>query len=215
MNIFISGGCKNGKSYYAQRQAKMLAEGADEKPCSQELQKGPLYYIATMIPHDDEDRARIRRHLSEREGWGFETIEQGKNLLEILRPDYRTAEGRIVDLSGTFLLDSVTAIMENEMYPVALKSRGQAIEFLGEDETAPRRIKEDMIAFARAVAEAGGNVVFVSDGIYGDMGEYSESTEKYRRALAAADLALAKVCDKVVEITYGAEEIWKDGSGRQ
>ena len=40
----------------------------------------PLYYLATMIPVDDEDRARIARHLSEREGWGFETIEQGRNI---------------------------------------------------------------------------------------------------------------------------------------
>lgn len=38
MSTFISGGCKNGKSYYAQRIVK--AAGT------------PLYYIATMIPHD-------------------------------------------------------------------------------------------------------------------------------------------------------------------
>ena len=35
MHTLISGGCKNGKSYYAQRVAK--AAGA------------PLYYLATMI----------------------------------------------------------------------------------------------------------------------------------------------------------------------
>ena len=189
MNIFISGGCKNGKSYYAQRAAKDLAAG------------GPLYYIATMIPHDQEDQARIERHLSEREGWGFETIEQGRNLLQIL-------DNAKADLSGTFLLDSVTAILENEMYPVALKERGK-IEFLGEDLTAPERVKADMVAFARGIAAAGGNVVFVSDGIYGDMGEYSTSTEKYRKALAGCDRAIAQICDRVVEIAYGNGEIWK------
>ena len=51
MTIFLSGGCKNGKSTLAQHAAKKLAGD------------GPLYYIATMIPHDEEDRARIRRHL--------------------------------------------------------------------------------------------------------------------------------------------------------
>ncbi len=40
MNIFISGGCKNGKSFYTQRAAKEMAEEKDL----------PLYYIATMIP---------------------------------------------------------------------------------------------------------------------------------------------------------------------
>ena len=44
MSTYISGGCKNGKSFYAQRVAK--AGGT------------PLYYIATMIPHDSEDHGQ-------------------------------------------------------------------------------------------------------------------------------------------------------------
>ena len=189
MVIFISGGCKNGKSYFAQRKAGELAGG------------GPLYYIATMIPHDEEDRARISRHISERKGWGFDTIEQGKNITEIMNK-------KNVDFGGTFLLDSVTAIMENEMYPVTLKERGE-IEFIGEDDSAPVRVKEECVAFAEAVRRAGGNLVFVSDGICGDKGEYSESTEKYRRALAGADLAIAALADKVYEVAYGQIEEWK------
>ncbi|MDD4200731.1 MAG: bifunctional adenosylcobinamide kinase/adenosylcobinamide-phosphate guanylyltransferase [Eubacteriales bacterium] len=211
MNIFVSGGCKNGKSYYAQHSARALAgSGIPGKPPER-----PLYYIATMIPHDEEDQARIRRHLSEREGWGFQTIEQGRNLLEILERAKATATGDArsgedaIDLSGVFLLDSVTAVLENEMYPVALKNRSEIV-FLGEDMTAPERVKQDMVAFAGAIEDAGGSIVFVSDGIYGDMGEYSSSTENYRRALAGCDRAIAKVCNKVVEITYGIEEVWKE-----
>ena len=188
MNILISGGCKNGKSYYAQKLAAKLAAG------------GPLYYVATMIPRDDEDRARIQRHIRERAGWGFETIEQPRSIAGLIKRED-------VDLKGSFLLDSVTAILENEMFPVALKD-GTA-EFLGEDETAPGRVSAELIAFAEAVAKAGGSAVFVSDGIYGDKGGYSRSTEEYRRALAEADRALASVCDKVTEVTYGFTEEWK------
>ncbi|MDO4176198.1 MAG: bifunctional adenosylcobinamide kinase/adenosylcobinamide-phosphate guanylyltransferase [Bacillota bacterium] len=195
MNTFISGGCKNGKSYYAQRLAQDTAVGEGR----------PLYYIATMIPRDEEDQARIRRHLAEREGWGFETIEQGVNLTGILD---RAKAGEDIDLGGVFLLDSVTAITENEMFPRTLK--GNAGEEITTDPAAPERVKEDMLAFGKAIAEAGGSVVFVSDGIYGDGGEYSESTEEYRKALAGVDLALAKACDRVVEIAYGTEEIWKE-----
>ena len=197
MNIFISGGCKNGKSYYAQKRAKEQAE----------LLQKPLYYIATMIPHDEEDHARIRRHLAEREGWGFETLEQGVNLTALLKRDD-------VDLNGVFLLDSVTAIMENEMFR-RVETRAEEGEEQGlkgsanieivYDPTAAERVKNDMVTFAKAT----GNTVCVSDGIYGDMGEYSQSTEDYRRALAAADLAIAKACDQVIEIAYGTEEIWK------
>ncbi len=63
MKIFISGGVKNEKSYQAQRLARMLAHGR------------PLYYVATMEPHDEEDDARIARHRQERDGWGFTTLE--------------------------------------------------------------------------------------------------------------------------------------------
>lgn len=188
MNVLISGGCKNGKSFYAQQVASDLAA------C------GPLYYIATMMPHDEEDQARIRRHLTERAGWGFKTIEQGRKIEALIeRPD--------VDLGGSFLLDSMTAVLENEMFPVA-EIDGE-IKFLGEDKAAPARVKAGMVAFAKAVKDAGGSVVFVSDGIYGDKGEYSQATEDYRRALADADRAVAEICDRVVEVTYGIVEEWK------
>lgn len=195
MNTLISGGCKNGKSYYAQRLAQDTARSEGR----------PLYYIATMIPRDEEDQARIKRHLSEREGWGFETIEQGVNLTGILD---RAKAGEAIDIGGVFLLDSVTAITENEMFPRTLK--GGAGEEISTDSEAPERVKKDMLAFGRAVREAGGSVVFVSDGIYGDGGEYSGSTEEYRKALAGVDVALAGECERVIEIAYGTEEIWKE-----
>ena len=53
MRYFLSGGSKSGKSMLGQRLARDMAAG------------GPLYYIATMIPRDEEDQARIRRHLQE------------------------------------------------------------------------------------------------------------------------------------------------------
>ncbi|MBQ2041889.1 MAG: bifunctional adenosylcobinamide kinase/adenosylcobinamide-phosphate guanylyltransferase, partial [Firmicutes bacterium] len=69
MTIFISGGCKNGKSTIAEDCCAALACG------------GPLYYIATMQAYDDEDRARIKRHQNSRAGKGFITIEQPRDLL--------------------------------------------------------------------------------------------------------------------------------------
>ena len=178
MNIFISGGCKNGKSYYAQRRAKEMAESLGV----------PLYYVATMIPHDDEDRARIKRHISERDGWGFETIEKGLSLAEILNDDN-------VNKDGVFLMDSVTALLDNEMFD----DEGNI------DEAAPERVKRDVLAFAQGT----GNTVFVSDYIYGDADFYGETVEAYRKGLAAADKALAEVCEEVIEIAYGTEERWK------
>lgn len=178
MNIFISGGCKNGKSYYAQRLAK-------EKSINNSL---PLYYVATMKPVDDEDNARIKRHIMERDGFGFITIEQSENICECL---YKKLEnGDNVVCNGIFLLDSVTALLSNEMF----KENGIIDIHAGE------RVNEELEQFA----EITGNTVFVSDYIYSDALMYDEFTELYREKLAYIDRNLARICDNVVEVSYGA-----------
>ena len=96
VKVFISGGCKNGKSTYAQDLSQRM-----QKPGT------PLYYLATMIPRDKEDEERIRVHQLNREGCGFETIEAGKDILTAIDK---------CDTRGTFLLDSVTALLANEMF---------------------------------------------------------------------------------------------------
>ena len=165
MSTFISGGCKNGKSLYAQRIAK--AGGA------------PLYYVATMIPRDGEDEARVRRHRSERTGWGFVTLEAGRDILRCL--DH-------ADARGSFLVDSVTALLANEMFA------GD-----GFDPTAPGRVADDLERFVRRAP----NTVLVSDFIYADAALYDPWTEAYRAGLARIDRRLARVCDNVLEVCAG------------
>ncbi len=183
MNIFISGGCKNGKSYHAQELARSMAQESNL----------PLYYLATMIPRDEEDDARIRRHLSEREGWGFDTIEQGEHICEALRT--KTVSGEPVDPNGVFLLDSVTALLSNEMF-----REDGTIDF-----DAPKRLTEELTNFAQET----GNTVFVSDYIYSDSFAFDDFTEPYRQGLALLDRTLAKLCDQVVEVTYGFKYLYK------
>lgn len=150
MTIFLSSGCKNGKSTLAEHCACALAKG------------GPLYYLATMIPHDEEDRTRIRRHVANRAGKGFTTIECGTDILRALDD---------ADLRGTFLLDSVTALLANEMFR--------------EDGTVDEDAASRTALALTALAERVGNIVFVSDYLYSDAARYDDDeTERYRRALA-------------------------------
>ncbi len=192
MNIFISGGCKNGKSLHAQELARDMARE----------QNVPLYYIATMIPADEEDRQRIRGHLAARDGWGFTTLEQPLDLLGCLaEPGDGSALGKDMQLAGTelapgkgdprgaFLMDSVTALLSNEMF----RSDGTY------DPDAGERVAEDLVKFAKRT----GNTVFVSDFIYSDARIFDEMTENYRRSLAYCDRALAQVCDRVIETSFG------------
>ena len=183
MNIFISGGCKNGKSHHAQELARNMSR---EKSL-------PLYYLATMIPCDDEDRARIRRHLSEREGWGFETIEQGRDICRAL--DGYTLSGEKVSPKGVFLLDSVTALLSNEMFPPG----GEVSSDAGD------RLAAEVSEFARRT----GNTIFVSDYIYSDARIFDSYTENYRRALAHIDRTLAALCDQVIEVSFGFKYMYK------
>ena len=167
MTVFISGGAKCGKSSIAQDLTVALAKG------------GKHYYVATMIPSGEEDQERIRRHLADRDGMGFETVECFKNILSVTDPE------------GTFLVDNITSLIQNALFPVE-KNYEMDLE-------AANRCADELIAFAKTVRHA----VFVSDYIYSDAERYSESTEMYRKCLADIDLRLAKICDTVIEVSAG------------
>lgn len=176
MTCFISGGAKCGKSFLAQDLAVALSRG------------GKLYYVATLIPSGSEDDDRIRRHLADRDGMGFETVECFCNIMECLNT---------TDMEGTFLVDSVTSLVQNSLFPVEKNYEM--------DISAANRCADELVTFARTVRHA----IFVSDYIYSDAEPYSESTEMYRKCLADIDRRLAKVCDTVIEVSAGQAIIYK------
>ena len=99
MIVFISGGCKNGKTKLGLDIACLL---------SKESKK---YYLATMVPFDSEDRERIENHKKERENLGFETIEKAFDIGNIY-----------LDKDGTYLLDALTSLLLNETFEAKKKN---------------------------------------------------------------------------------------------
>lgn len=176
MNYFISGGAKNGKSTLAQNLAVTLGK--------------KRYYVATMISSGAEDDERIRRHVADRAGMGFETVECFKNILDCLQ---------CTDPEAVFLVDSVTALVQNALFPVEKDYQM--------DLPAAQRCADELVAFAQKVKHA----IFVSDYIYSDAERYDEATEQYRKCLAQIDRRLADVCDTVVEVAAGQYIIYKGG----
>lgn len=170
MIYFITGGAKNGKSTLAQDLAVAMARG------------GKHYYIATMIPADQEDYDRIARHIADREGLGFDTVECGRDILSLLPK---------VDRDATFLLDSATALLLNELFPDPVSCEM--------DVKAAQQCAQDLTVFARSVK----NIVLVSDYIYSDAERYDAVTETYRKCLADIDRNLAQVSDTVLEVSGG------------
>ncbi|MBQ8236664.1 MAG: bifunctional adenosylcobinamide kinase/adenosylcobinamide-phosphate guanylyltransferase [Oscillospiraceae bacterium] len=173
MTCFISGGAKSGKSSLAQDLAVALAKG------------GKHYYVATMIPSGEEDHERIRRHIEDRDGMGFQTVECFYNILSV------------ADKDGVFLVDNITSLIQNTLFP--------AEKNYEMDLAAADRCADELIRFAKTVRHA----IFVSDYIYSDSERYSESTEMYRKCLADIDRRLAAICDTVIEVSAGQLTIHK------
>ena len=174
MKIWITGGAGSGKSSLAQELAATLAAGE------------PHYYVATMVPRDDEDRRRISRHIEDRAGMGFSTIECPCRLTERIMPDSE----------GTYLLDSATAMLANAMF-------GER-EF-DYDPDAEQKVAADLRLFSNCVK----HLIVVSDSIFSDAALYDEMTDGYRRGLAYIERQMAAQCDTVIECAAGGAIVHK------
>lgn len=175
MKLFIAGGSRSGKSLWGQRLARALCSGGR-----------PLYYVATMVPQDEEDKRRVAEHRAERAGWGFQTEEQPVDLDKLLTR---------CSPCGVFLIDSVTALLANEMFPAS----GRA------DKEAYRRVSSCMVNLCVAVEHA----VVVSDFIFSDAGCFDPLTEQYRAGLGYIGRQVAAVCDIVLESVCGRLMVYK------
>lgn len=173
MRILLLGGSKSGKSMLGQRLTRQLADG------------GPMIYWATLEPRDTEDRAIVRRHLAERDGWGFETLERGRALPEGLAA---------VPPESAVLFDSVTACLACQMF-----SGPQP------DAAAAARTAREMLTVSRHPR----HFVCVCDELWRDGVTYEPWTEHYRRGLAEICRALAAEFDAVAELAAGCVRVWK------
>lgn len=170
MKILLTGGAKNGKSHIAQDLCRRLS--SEDK----------RFYIATMIPHDEEDLLRIKKHIADRNGLNFRTLECGIDIKNAISAVQAVGGGSCI------LLDSITALLANEMF---LDGNVNML--------AGSKVAQDLVDFAKALE----NAVFVSDGIYSDSFLYDEITESYRQGLALCEKKLASVCDCVIEMVCG------------
>lgn len=173
MRILLLGGSKSGKSMLGQRLTRRLANGS------------PMIYWATLEPRDGEDRAIVRRHLAERDGWGFQTLERGREL------PLGLAE---VPPEGAVLFDSVTACLACQMFSGPVP-----------DAAASRRTAAELLAVSRHPR----HFVCVCDELWRDGVTYEAWTETYRRGLADICRTLAAEFDAVAELAAGCVRMWK------
>lgn len=97
--IFITGGARSGKSYFAEKYTADLAKNQERK----------LYYLATANQSDDEMKDRIKRHQLDRKGSGldWETIEC---------PTRLRSRVNVFPRNSVVLLDCLTILLSNELF---------------------------------------------------------------------------------------------------
>lgn len=168
MIALVVGGAKSGKSMFAQDLAKSL-----------ESKNGKLHYVATMNPYDLEDLKRIENHLKEREGYGFNTIEETIDMKKVAKD---------IAQEDTVLIDSITSLVTNSMF------KGK--EFIKE-------VNIDILDGLEEIVNSADNVVIVSDYLFSDSMQYDCYTESFRKELGIINRKLAIIANTVVECSYG------------
>ena len=170
MNTIIIGGSKSGKS--------ALAEDLAVKRATNKR-----YYVATMIPFDDEDKKRIKRHIEERANKNFITLEIPNKIKE-----YR------FDKDSTYLVDSLTAYLLNEI--------------LNYEQIDKEKIIDKIIDEFTYLLECN-NVIIVADYIFSDSNEFSEYTQDYLEIYGTIIRKLITIIDNVIEVTAGNIKVHK------
>ena len=166
MLTLIIGGSGSGKSAFAESLVCSLGENR--------------IYIATMQPFDEECRARIARHRTQRKNAGFETIECYVNLSEALVP-----------FDANVLLEDLSNLLANERY----RPDGGGIE-------AVRRGMETLAARCR-------HLTVVTNEVFSGGDDYEEETLAYLRDLAVLNRELARRADLVIEMVCGVPHVLK------
>lgn len=173
MIALISGGCKNGKSTIA------------EKMCVN-MKGVKRYYVATMVPCDEEDRDRIRNHVEERKNYNFETIEADKDF-DIL-----------LDKNGIFLVDSLTAFILNHIID------------LGDDFNIDI-VKEKIIhEIDKLINKYDSDIIFVSDIINcDDIDIVNRYSDKFIYLLSEVERYISRYAEVVIEVSFSNAIFYK------
>ncbi|MBQ0065214.1 MAG: bifunctional adenosylcobinamide kinase/adenosylcobinamide-phosphate guanylyltransferase [Firmicutes bacterium] len=172
MIVMVYGGSGSGKSKYAEEYI-------------QKLEPNKKYYVATMQVYSQEGKERVKKHRLQREGKGFETIEQTQNIAQL-------------DLKNeSVLIECMSNLVANEMFQ----------ETMIDKETVIHKMISDLDSLLPTLKHA----VIVTNNIFEDGIEYDKDTLDYMYALSKINQYIARISDEVVEVVVGIPLLLKGG----
>jgi len=164
--MFITGGCRSGKSKHALQTAEKMVAGRK-------------IYIATCVPQDDEMKRRVARHQKER-GQNWVTVEEPLHLPEAILENSRKADVILVDCLTLWvnnllmetdnekqieeMLSRLIDTLEKARCPIVLVSNEVGSGIVPENRIA-RQYRDVMGLVNQAVAKAAGKVIWMVAGI--------------------------------------------------
>lgn len=202
MITLITGGSGSGKSAYAE---KYICRVSNENGYKEK------YYIATMQVFDDEGQRKIDRHRRLRAGKGFITIEQPRDIQNAVSKLQSESSLKTV---RSALLECMSNLVANEMFPTVDASGIQAAEAEKEALDAPEnmkdyetaqisRVSKRVLKEVSILSENVAELVIVTNNVFEDGVCYDESTMNYIKAMGIVNRGLAAMAERVVEVVAG------------
>lgn len=173
MSILVTGGARSGKSGFAERLTRKLAD----------LQQA--VYVATGQAFDEEMEARITLHRQQRQADGFqwETLEEPLKLAALL--------GRLSGSGQTVLVDCLTLWLSNQL--LAVEERSDRKELV---EAAIAELEQAVSGFA-------GTLILVTNEVGGGIVPEYALGRLYRDLAGRMNARLAARCGQVFLVTAG------------
>ncbi|AIQ39748.1 bifunctional adenosylcobinamide kinase/adenosylcobinamide-phosphate guanylyltransferase [Paenibacillus sp. FSL R7-0297] len=175
MSILVTGGARSGKSGFAERLTKKLADPQQ------------AVYVATGQAFDEEMKARIALHRQQREEGGFrwETLEEPLELSALLRRLSGSGSGQPV------LVDCLTLWLSNQLLAVEERSDRQPL------------VEAAITGLEQSVSSFKGTLILVTNEVGdGIVPEYSLG-RLYRDLAGRMNARLARQCEQVFLVTAG------------
>lgn len=173
--IMVTGGARSGKSYFAEQWAKNAA--------------GQVYFIATLVPQDQEMVERVQHHRQRRPP-SWITVEEALEPEEVIR--------RYDTPGGVFLLDCLTLLVTNWL--------------LKQETYHTRDILQRVEKLAETARGAAADVLVVTNEVGGGIVPQDSLSRDYRDILGQANQIMASFAHEVyvmmsgipIELTGGA-----------
>ncbi len=171
--ILVTGGSRSGKSDFAQQRAEEIP--------------GSRLFIATCPSTDMSDKemdARIHRHQKDRQGKGWQTIEEPLQVAQRLSD---------CEPNSTILIDCLTLWINNLMY--AAEMNGQQVN--------EEQIKEQAKLLARAANRHRGTVIMVTNEVGLGIVPDNPVARLYRDLVGRCNQVMGRAADQVFLVTCG------------